>query len=304
MMLAHLLADLERLGIQVWAEKGQLRYRAPARALTEDLRAELTRHKADLLAFLQQDRTAVLEYEPLPQIAPDPGRRHELFPLTDIQHAYWIGRGQGVELGNVATHAYFEFERADLDVERLGEAWRTLIARHDMLRAVVQADGQQRVLADVPPYSIDVLDLRTAPPADALSQTKAVREQLSHHVYDAARWPLFGVRATRLPGDSVRVHVSIDLPEYIEAPLPESVISPQRAAEASELLQIVRDALVTIRTRVQRLIDEGKSEAEVIAAKPTKDLDPQWVHPGNFVSGDVIARMAYQSLTGITQPAR
>ena len=211
MMLAHLLADLERLGIQVWAEKGQLRYRAPARALTEDLRAELTRHKADLLAFLQQDRTAVLEYEPLPQIAPDPGRRHELFPLTDIQHAYWIGRGQGVELGNVATHAYFEFERADLDVERLGEAWRTLIARHDMLRAVVQADGQQRVLADVPPYSIDVLDLRTAPPADALSQTKAVREQLSHHVYDAARWPLFGMRATRLPGDSVRVHVSIDL---------------------------------------------------------------------------------------------
>ena len=39
-------------------------------------------------------------------------------------------------------------------------------------------------------------------------------------------------------------------------------------------------------------------------AKPTKDLDAQWVHQGNFVSGDVFTRMAYQSLKGITAPAR
>ena len=34
-------------------------------------------------------------------------------------------------------------------------------------------------------------------------------------------------------------------------------------------LKASRDALVTIRARVQKLIDEGKSEAEAIAAKPT-----------------------------------
>jgi amino acid adenylation domain-containing protein len=210
-MLTNLLADLRRLGIEVWSENGQLRYRAPARTLTDDLRAELTRHKTSLLALLQETRAPALEYEPLPAVTPDPERRHEPFPLTDIQHAYWIGRGGGVELGNVATHAYFEFERAGLDVERLGHAWRTLIARHDMLRAVVQIDGQQRVLADVPTYSISVLDVRAASPAEAQARTEAVREQLAHHLYDAARWPLFAVRATRLPGGRVRVHVSIDL---------------------------------------------------------------------------------------------
>ena len=211
MILTDFLADLRRLGIEVWAENGQLRYRAPARTLTQDLRAELARHKTGLLAWLRQDHAAVLEYEPLPEASSDPERRHEPFPLSDIQHAYWIGRGQGVELGNVATHAYFEFERAGLDVEQLGDAWRQLIARHDMLRAVVQLDGQQRVLAEVPPYSIDVLDVRTAPPAAAQAQTEAVREQLAHHCYDAARWPLFCVRATQLPDDRVRVHISIDL---------------------------------------------------------------------------------------------
>ena len=69
-------------------------------------------------------------------------------------------------------------------------------------------------------------------------------------------------------------------------------------------LRASRDALVAIRARVQKLIDEGKSEADVIAARPTKDLDARWAPRGGFLSGDVITRMAYQSLKGISPPAR
>ena len=60
--------------------------------------------------------------------------------------------------------------------------------------------------------------------------------------------------------------------------------------------------LVTVRARVQKLIDEGKSEADVVAARPTRDLDARWVK-GSFLTGDVITRMAYQSLKGIKPPA-
>jgi len=69
-------------------------------------------------------------------------------------------------------------------------------------------------------------------------------------------------------------------------------------------LKASRDALVMIKARVQKLIDEGKSEAEAIAAKPTQDLDARWAPRGGFLSGDVITRMAYQSLKGISLPAR
>jgi hypothetical protein len=31
-------------------------------------------------------------------------------------------------------------------------------------------------------------------------------------------------------------------------------------------------------------------------------MDAQWVHPGNFLSGDVITRMAFQSLSGYQPP--
>jgi glyoxylase-like metal-dependent hydrolase (beta-lactamase superfamily II) len=69
-------------------------------------------------------------------------------------------------------------------------------------------------------------------------------------------------------------------------------------------LKASRDALVAIRARVQKLIDEGKTEAEAIAAKPTRDLDVRWAPRGGFLSGDVITRMSYQSLKGIRPQAR
>ena len=69
-------------------------------------------------------------------------------------------------------------------------------------------------------------------------------------------------------------------------------------------LEASRDALVMIKARVQKLIDAGKSEAEAIAAKPTRDLDARWAPRGGFLSGDVITRMAYQSLKGTSPPAR
>ena len=64
-------------------------------------------------------------------------------------------------------------------------------------------------------------------------------------------------------------------------------------------LQAQHDMLVKVRDRVQKLIDQGKTEAEAIAAKPTADLDPVWVPKGGFLSGDVATRMAYQSLKGL-----
>ena len=81
--------------------------------------------------------------------------------------------------------------------------------------------------------------------------------------------------------------------------------SPTRAIrQAPQTLKASRDMLVALRARVQKLIDEGKSEDEAVAAKPTQDFDARWVHPRNFLTGDVITRLAYQSLKGVSPPAR
>jgi len=81
-----------------------------------------------------------------PALVLDREHLYEPFPMTDVQQAYWIGRGASLELGNVATHIYSEAEFEDLDVERLSRAWQRMIRRHDMLRAVVLPSGEQQIL--------------------------------------------------------------------------------------------------------------------------------------------------------------
>ncbi|HVG08868.1 MAG TPA: AMP-binding protein, partial [Thermoanaerobaculia bacterium] len=206
MTAAGLLAELARLEVDVWAEGERLRYRTRRGQLSDSLRERLAASKADLLALLRQ-RAA----QGLPGIVPDPDRWHEPFPLTDLQQAYLVGRSADFELGNVAPHFYIEVEIAGLDVDRFGRALRRLIDRHGMLRAIFRPDGRQQILASVPPYEIETLDLRgeTEPGLSGLLQE--LRHRMSHEVRPPERWPVFAVRVSRLPGGRARLHMSFDL---------------------------------------------------------------------------------------------
>jgi pyochelin synthetase len=147
----------------------------------------------------------------LPAVVPDPAGRYEPFPLTDIQQAYWIGRGGAFELGNVGAHLYWEFDTPRLDPERLAAAWRLLIARHDMLRAIVLPDGRQKVLEEVPPYEVAVLDLRGEDPPVVAARLDAVRQRMSYEMFPVDEWPLFDIRVSRLDDQRALIHVSTDL---------------------------------------------------------------------------------------------
>ncbi|WNI18929.1 non-ribosomal peptide synthetase [Actinacidiphila sp. ITFR-21] len=132
------------------------------------------------------------------------------FPLTDTQQAYLVGRGDLYPLGNVSTHAYLELE-GPLDVGRFVRAWRLLVDRHPMLRAVVDPDRQeQRVLPEVPDPPIEIVDLRDRTRQEAHAALAGLRERLSHEVRPADRWPLFSVAVCLLGDGLCRVHVGFD----------------------------------------------------------------------------------------------
>ncbi|MFF7943495.1 amino acid adenylation domain-containing protein [Nocardia gamkensis] len=135
----------------------------------------------------------------LPEIVADPEHRHEPFPLTDIQVAYWLGRSDDFDLGGIGAHLYLEYDWPDVEPDRLEAAWNRVIERHSMLRAVIEADGTQRVLEAVPAYRIPILD------ADA----ELVRDDISGTLRDAASWPLFDIRIVR-DGDRTIVCAAFD----------------------------------------------------------------------------------------------
>jgi glyoxylase-like metal-dependent hydrolase (beta-lactamase superfamily II) len=82
------------------------------------------------------------------------------------------------------------------------------------------------------------------------------------------------------------------------------IIADEGDPGSSEGLKASRDMLVTIHARVQKLIDEGKSEDQVVADKPTKDLDARWMQQGSPLTGDFFTRLAYQSLKSVRRPTR
>jgi cyclase len=82
------------------------------------------------------------------------------------------------------------------------------------------------------------------------------------------------------------------------------VIADEGDPGSKEGLKASCDVLVMIRARIQKLIDEGKTEDQIVADKPTKDFDARWVQQGSPLTGDFFTRLAYQSLKDVSRPTR
>ncbi|MGD1911666.1 MAG: amino acid adenylation domain-containing protein, partial [Rivularia sp. (in: cyanobacteria)] len=145
----------------------------------------------------------------LPKLVPDLNQRYEPFPLTDIQQAYWIGRNQAFELGNVSTHGYREIETVGLSVEQVEQALQQLINRHDMLRMIVESDGKQRIIRSAPAYEIKTLDLRASSGEEIDKELTNLRDKLSHQVLSTDEYPLFDIQAVLLSDEDNRIRFLI-----------------------------------------------------------------------------------------------
>ena len=160
---------------------------------------------ADVVADIVARRADAADPGP---VATDPARRYEPFPLTPMQESYLLARALGPD--RIGCHQYLEFEVPDLAPDRLAQAWRLLVARHDMLRATVDATGQ-RVSADPPAWSLPVHDLRAAGPTDLAGHLDQVRDRLAHRRCQGSVWPPFAIEATLRQDAPALVHFSIDL---------------------------------------------------------------------------------------------
>ncbi|WP_051407576.1 type I polyketide synthase [Nocardia sp. CNY236] len=158
-------------------------------------------------ARLVAQRGAAADARIVSAVKYDPGQP---FPLTRVQHAYWVGRTGAFGLGDTACHFYLEYDCTGIDIDRYERAWNRAIDRHEMLRAIVTDDGNNRVLDEVPDYRIRRHGLADLPESEQRSRLDDLRRQLSHRVHQPDRWPLFDVRAAVLPDDRIRLFIGID----------------------------------------------------------------------------------------------
>ncbi|MFC6338651.1 amino acid adenylation domain-containing protein [Pseudomonas sp. CCM 7891] len=240
--LSQFLAECEALGIRLWAEDGQLRFRAPAGALDDALKQRLREHKEHLLQWFSPQQAAVVA---------DPDNQFQPFALTDVQAAYLVGRSDAYDYGGVGCHGYVELDGPALDPQRLERAWHQLIQRHPMLRAVIAQAGYQRVLPEVELPALHSQDLRALPTDTEQQALLATREALANRVYAADAWPLYELRLSQRTNGS-RLHLSIDLlvADFVSiqcllGELDQLYHAPERVLPALDLT--FRDALLAER---------------------------------------------------------
>src|SRR2546430_4029774 len=128
--------------------------------------------------------------------------------LTPLQGAYLYGRGELVELGNVASHVYHEFE-GGWDVDRLERALQSVVDRHPALRASFTTEGRQ-VIHDHAAVHIRVRDLRSLPERARQDSLAAYRHRCSHEMLPIDRPPLVRAEVSVLAEDRMVLHVSYD----------------------------------------------------------------------------------------------
>lgn len=144
------------------------------------------------------------------EVKPDKENVHLPFPLTDVQLAYLMGRGDQFELGGISTHGYTEIETR-LNISRLSLALQRLIKRQPMLRAVILPDGTQKILQDVRDYVISYEDISQL---DRIEQNRRIlveRERMSHYVFKTDQWPLFEFKAFKISSETNYLLVGLDL---------------------------------------------------------------------------------------------
>lgn len=201
MSVAALIDEVRSIGVQLWVDGENLRFRAPQGVLGADLKAQLSAAKADIIAELSRET----------QVLRAPQDRFEPFPLTDVQAAYSVGRTTAFRWGGVGCHGYAEFAVdhtvAKPTAAQYRSAWRKVVDTHDMLRCVVHPDGYQVIRPDLD----DGLHVREISDQRQLARERErIAEDLQHRTYPLGDGPMYDIVVTIGPHDTV-LHVSVDL---------------------------------------------------------------------------------------------
>ncbi len=183
-----LLEELRRRDIRLWREGGNLRFSAPAGALSAELKARLSAQKADLLAQLSETPSSTTA---IPRMD-----RSGAIPLSFAQERLWMldRMEPGLTAYNVAQCWRIS---GPLDPEALDRSLHDLARRHEILRTTFSTAENGTPVQVIHPSST-LLVRRILIGADALSR---LAEEEAARPFDLAAGPLWRATLARLGED-------------------------------------------------------------------------------------------------------
>jgi amino acid adenylation domain-containing protein len=193
MTTLQFLSDLRKQEIHLWAERGRLRYRAPRGVISDSIRSELAKRKAEILAILN----ASLEAFPLdPSVIREAAKGRPL-PLSLAEEGLWLldqlkAGAAGWNMGSVLRL------QGPLNVAALKDSLNALVQRHEILRTCFQLDGETPIRVIAPKLSVPLYVRQLDSSSDVEQEIRRIATEDAKQSFDLTQAPLFRVQLLRV----------------------------------------------------------------------------------------------------------
>lgn len=199
MNIVKLILHYQKRGIKLSIVDGKLHFSASQNALTNEDKNILKKYKAQIVEYLLNNSES--------EIIVDKEGKYNEFPLTDIQSSYLVGQNNIYKFGGTNCKIYAEIEFEELILKKAQKAWEEVIKCNDMLHAIIEKNGVQRILKIYNVPQIAYTDLSKKSDVQSILYNKRMR--LTKKKYKVGTWPLFDVEISKLQ-DRYIFHISLD----------------------------------------------------------------------------------------------
>ena len=192
------LSDLRRLGVKLWLDDDNLRFKAPKGALNPTLLAHLKERKPEILAFLRQtDSVPQTTATPIQSIS-----RQTDLPLSFAQQRLWFL--SQLEPDSTAYNICGAFLlTGNLNVSALEQSLDQIVRRHESLRTTFSTVDELPVQSIAPNISLPlpVIDLQHLPYEQRQTVALQFAAKDEQQPFDLAQGPLLRTTLLRLDAE-------------------------------------------------------------------------------------------------------
>lgn len=172
-------------------------------AIRANSKEKVKKYKEEIIEILKKKQT-------IDEFITDNDYETNVYPLTDVQAAYLVGKTEAVKWGGIGCKGYIEVDFGSYSAEELSRAWKVLVNRHEMLRAKVTEVGFEILERDEIDYEIKIVNLQKMAEREKVDTLSKIREDFSEYVFHTEEPPLFKVLITkRIEGNFF--HLLVDL---------------------------------------------------------------------------------------------
>lgn len=165
----ELLVELEKKGVTFETVDGKLKYKDSKGNFTENSKEKVKKYKEEIIEILKKKQT-------IDEFITDNDYETNVYPLTDVQAAYLVGKTEAVKWGGIGCKGYIEVDFGSYSAEELSRAWKVLVNRHEMLRAKVTEVGFEILERDEIDYEIKIVNLQKMAEREKVDTLSKIRE--------------------------------------------------------------------------------------------------------------------------------